>query len=131
MPASFIDTNVLVYLLGPDDEKARRAEDLLREGATISIQVLNELANVGRRKFGFSWEEMIEFLGGLRQLLDVVPLDEVTHDEGIRIARRYGLSVYDGMIAGAALTAGCEILWSEDMHDGLMIEDRLQIRNPF
>lgn len=131
MPASFIDTNVLVYLLGPDDEKARRAEDLLRERATISIQVLNELANVGRRKFAFSWEEVAEFLGGLRLLLDVAPLDEVTHDEGLRIARRYGLSVYEGMIAGAALTAGCEILWSEDMHDGLMIEDRLEIRNPF
>ena len=131
MPADFIDTNVLIYLLGDDDRKAGKAEALLREGGTISIQVLNELANVGRRKLGFSWDEVSEFLGSLRGLLDVVSLDAAVHEEGIRIGSRYGLSVYDGMIAGAALVAGCEILWSEDMHHGLVIDDQLHIKNPF
>lgn len=130
MPASFIDTNVLIYLLGADD-KAGRAEALLRDGGTISVQVLNELANVARRKLGFSWDEVADFLGNLRALLKVVPLDETVHEEGLRIGRRHGLSVYDSMVAGAALVAGCEILWSEDMHHGLVIDNRLQIRNPF
>jgi predicted nucleic acid-binding protein len=35
------------------------------------------------------------------------------------------------MIAAAALHADCEILWSEDMQDGLRIERKLQIRNRF
>lgn len=131
MPGSFIDTNVLVYLAGTDSSKAERAETLLREGGTISVQVLNELANVARRKLGFSWDEVSSFLDSLRGLVDVVPLDEGVHEEGLRIGRRYGLSVYDGMIVGAALIAGCETLWSEDMHHGLVIEDRMQIRNPF
>ena len=35
------------------------------------------------------------------------------------------------MIVAAALLAGADILYSEDMHDGLLVEDRLRIRNPF
>ncbi|MBB4639826.1 PIN domain-containing protein [Rhizorhapis suberifaciens] len=131
MPGSFIDTNILIYLAGSDSGKAGKAETLLNAGGTISVQVLNELANVGRRKLGFSWDEVSAFLGALRELLNVVPMDEAVHDEGLRIAQRYGLSVYDGMIAGAALGAGCEILWSEDMHSGLVIDHKLEIRNPF
>jgi predicted nucleic acid-binding protein len=40
------------------------------------------------------------------------------------------MNVYDGMIVAAAQLAGCRVLYSEDMHDGLVI-DRLTIRNPF
>ncbi len=31
----------------------------------------------------------------------------------------------------AAIDADCDILFSEDMHDGLIIDKRLTIRNPF
>ena len=41
------------------------------------------------------------------------------------------MSVYDGLIVAAALGAGCDLLWSEDLHDGLVIEQRLRIVNPF
>ena len=46
-------------------------------------------------------------------------------------AGRYGLSVYDAMMVAAALLAGCATLWSEDMQDGLPVEGRLRIVNPF
>ena len=131
MPADFLDTNVLIYLLSDDAAKAERAEGLLREGGVISVQVLNELANVARRKLNLGWDECSAFLDGLRALLEVVPLDVAVHEQGLRIARRHGLSVYDGMIAGAALAAGCTTLWSEDMHDGLVIDGALTIRTPF
>lgn len=58
-------------------------------------------------------------------------LDEALHKDGLRLARRYRLSVYDGMIVAAALTANCDILYSEDMHHGLIVDGRLQIVNPF
>ncbi|MBB6250115.1 hypothetical protein [Nitrospirillum iridis] len=41
------------------------------------------------------------------------------------------LSLYDAMIVSAALQAGCDTLWSEDMQHGLLIVDRLRIVNPF
>lgn len=131
MPASFIDTNVLIYLAGRDSFKAERAEGLLREGGVISVQVLNEMANVMRRKLGCSWDETTEYLSTLRQLLKVVSLDEAVHDQGMRVGARYGFSVYDSMIVGAALAAGCQTLWSEDMQHGQIIDGRLHIRNPF
>lgn len=131
MPASFLDTNVLIYQLSNDLSKAERADELVRKGGTISIQVLNELANVARRKIGLGWPEVKSLSDTLRALLDVVPLDVKIHVHGLRLCERHGFSVYDGMIVAAALSAGCDTLWSEDMHAGLKIEDALTIRNPF
>jgi len=131
MAGSFIDTNVLVYLASSDERKADRAEALVEAGASISVQVLNELANVARRKLQFSWGETRDLLETLRTLLDVVPLDVEAHELGLRIAERYSLSVYDAMIVAAALRAGCDTLWSEDMQHGLRVEREMRILNPF
>ena len=42
----FFDSNVLLYLASNDVAKANRAEALLADGGTISVQVLNEMSNV-------------------------------------------------------------------------------------
>ena len=131
MAAEFIDSNVLLYFASRNPVKADRAEALISAGATISVQVLNEIASVGRRKLKLSWDELDEVLALMRLLLDVVPLLASTHDRGLAVARRYGLAIYDAMIVAAALEADCNILWSEDMQDGLIVEDRLLVRNPF
>jgi predicted nucleic acid-binding protein len=104
---------------------------MLREGGVISVKVLNEMANVCRRKFNFSWDELTTMLVDLRTLLTVLSLTEVMHQVGLRISQHYHLSVNDAMIVGAALDAGCAGLWSEDMQHGLVIDDCLTIRNPF
>ena len=133
MPAykAFIDTNILLYLLSADDDKADRAELIVRKGGLISVQVLNEMANVARRKLAMPWREINELLALIRSVCSVEPLTIETHDRGRRVAERYKLSVYDAMIVAAALIAGCETLHSEDMQDGLLIDNQLRIRNPF
>jgi predicted nucleic acid-binding protein len=132
MPGSFIDTNVLVYLASGDRTKADRAETLIGQGGgTISVQVLNELANVARRKMRLSWAETHAFLSMIRALLPAQPLTVDVHETGLDLAERYGLSIYDAMIAASALHADCDTLWSEDMQDGMTLEDRLHIVNPF
>ncbi len=130
MPASFFDTNVLVYLASEDVEKADRAERLVAEGGAISVQVLNELASVARRKMRMSWPECRALLSSLQSLLEVRPLTVDTHAAGVALAERYGLSIYGSMIAAAALEAKCDVLWSEDMQHGLRIAG-LNILNPF
>ncbi|MFZ0134755.1 MAG: PIN domain-containing protein [Desulfobacterales bacterium] len=130
-PEVFIDTNVLLYLLSADTEKADRAEAILRAGGFISVQVLNEVANVARRKLAMSWMEINEVLMLIRSICTVEPLSVDTHDRGRLVAERYGLSVYDAMIVAAALIGGCKTLYSEDMQDGLVIDRQLSIRNPF
>ena len=54
-----------------------------------------------------------------------------THQAGIAIAARTGYRLYDALIVAAALEARCDILFSEDLHDGHVIEGQLTIRNPF
>lgn len=131
MPVSFFDTNVLVYLASGDASKADRAEAIIAGGGSISVQVLNELANVARRKMQMTWDETHSLLNTLRGLLTVHPITVETHDAGLRIAERYSLSIYDSMIAASALDAGCDTLWSEDMQHGMKLDEGLRIVNPF
>jgi len=131
MAGSFLDTNVLIYLASSDKVRADRAESLVAAGGTISVQVLNEAANVARRRMGLTWAETRGFLDGLSGLLVVQPLTLEIHRTGLALAERHGLSVYDGQIVAAALLAGCDRLWSEDMHHGLVVDGRLTIANPF
>ncbi len=131
MPDSFFDTNVLLYLASSDTDKADRAEAVLESGGVVSVQVLNELVSVARRKMGLSWPETHRFLSTIRGVLVVNPVTITIHETGLRLAEQHKLSVYDAMIAAAALEARCETLWSEDMQDGALIDGRLRIRNPF
>lgn len=127
----FVDTNVLLYLLSGDAAKAERAEALLAGRIVISVQVLNEFANVARRKLGLAWPELAQALVDIRRFADVRPLALETHERGMVLAKRYQLSVHDAMIAAAALEAGCTTLASEDFSAGQRFEGRLTIRNPF
>lgn len=126
----FIDTNVLIYVLSSDTAKAERVERLFADGGTISIQVLNEMANVMRRKLGMEWHEAQDVLSMVRSLFAVIPNTIEIHDKGLDLAQRHSLSIYDAMIVAAALDTECTILWSEDMQHGFRIET-LEIRNPF
>src|SRR5207237_2474543 len=112
-------------------DKADRAERLVRNGGTISVQVLNEIASVARRKMGLSWAETHRFLTLIRGLLPVEPLTIATHDTGLALTERYGLSTYDAMIAASALQADCDRLWSEDMQHDMLLDQRLRIIDPF
>lgn len=130
MSVEFVDTNVILYLLD-DGPKADRAEAILARGPRISVQVLNEAMVNCRRKAGMDWNDTASFLAGVRALCPVEDLTLRTHDVGRALAERYGFSVYDAMIVAAALIAGSETLWTEDMHAGLLVEGQLRLVNPF
>jgi predicted nucleic acid-binding protein len=127
----FFDTNVLLYLLSADQDKADRAEAALAAGGSVSIQVLNEFASVASRKLGMPIPEIRETLAVIRAVCRVEPMSEDTHDLGLKVAERYGLSVYDSMIVASALLAGCKSLLTEDLQDGQTFDGRLKVRNPF
>lgn len=129
--ACFFDTNILIYAL-EEGAKGKAARRLLDEGGRVSVQCLNEFANVARRKLGLDWDEIEEAVSRTRQDCGpVIALGERIHVEGLRLARRYQLSIYDSMMAAAALSAGCTALYSEDMQDGLVIDGRPTVVNPF
>lgn len=131
---AFIDSNVVLYLLSGDAHKACQAEALLAARPVVSVQVLNEVAHVCRRKLRMDWREVDELLLAVQDLCTVTPLTLAVHERGRALARQHQLSVYDAMIAAAALQAGCGTLYSEDMHAGLMLggpAGAMRIVNPF
>jgi predicted nucleic acid-binding protein len=131
MPADFFDSNVVLYLGLHGTKKADRAERLLQSGGSISVQVLNECANVLRLKRKVPWPETHAFLAEVLSMVRVWPITIEIHRSGLRLAERYGFSVYDSFIVAAALAADCDTLWSEDMQHGMLVEQRLRIANPF
>ncbi len=127
----FFDTNVLLYLLSGDPARASRAEKELSSGGVVSVQVLNEFASVASRKLQMSIAEIREVLTAIRAVCTIVSISAETHDLGLQIAERYGLSVYDSMIVASALLAECKTLITEDMQDGQTFHGRIRVRNPF
>ena len=128
---AFFDTNVLLYLFSADIAKADVAEGIMVNGGAIRAQVLNEFASVARRKMGMSFLEIREVLAPIHRICDVAHLTLDTHIHGLRIAERYNYNVWDAMIVASALLADCAVLYTEDMHHGQILEDRLQLINPF
>ena len=127
---AFLDTNVLVYAqcVGTKSEKARH---VVLEGGIVSVQVLNELTNVLRRKIGLDWNEIAEVLEDVKTALDPVrPIGLETHVAALDLSRDNGFNFYDSLIIAAALEADCDQLLTEDLQSGRRIEG-LVIVNPF
>ncbi len=127
----FFDTNILLYLLSSDTKKADWVTKNLQQSNVISVQVLNEFTSASIRKIKISNSELDEFLDLFTSTFNVRSLDIDTFETGLMVSRRYGYHHYDSMIIAAALQAGCEKLYSEDMQHRQVIDKRLQIVNPF
>ena len=133
MPASpFLDTNVLIYSVAKHDARSETAEALLAAGGVVSVQVFNEFAATARRKLGMSWGDIAEALDAIRILCPSPRgISIETHDAAVKIAQTHGFHMYDALVIASALAADCETLYTEDLQDGQVIEERLTIRNPF
>jgi predicted nucleic acid-binding protein len=130
-PGDFLDSNILVYAF-TTDPRAAKSQALLERGCIIGVQGLNEFTNVAKRKLGMTWAEVRDALSAIRTICrTIVPIDVETHDDALRIAERYGYAFFDALMIASALRADCRILWSEDMQDGLVVDQRLRIVNPF
>jgi predicted nucleic acid-binding protein len=127
----FADTNIVVYAVGKDSNKRIKARRIIAEGVTISAQVINETVNVLTRKQGASLADAHEVAESLLELCEVVSVSGGTIREAIRLVRRYRFSHWDSLVVAAALLAGCERLYSQDMQHGQVIDGRLTIVNPF
>lgn len=129
---AFFDTNILIYAALGEDPRSERAEEVLLSGGTISVQVLNEFVAVARRKLRRPWPDTKKALEWIRILCPgPLPLTIDIHENAVRISERYGFQIYDGIVIASALEAGCDILYSEDLQDGQVIDGSLTVKNPF
>ena len=131
---SFIDSNVLIYWTD-DSTRADVVEKLLAADASISIQVLNEFTKVLFKKRALPIKQIRKWCDTLLDVCEVHELSVKTHSLALQLMAKYKLSFYDANIVSAAGLAGCDVLYSEDMQDGLVVrfpdKTSLSIRNPF
>jgi predicted nucleic acid-binding protein len=126
----FFDTNVIVYAQQPN-AKGEVARRLLAQGGFVSVQVLNEFASVSHKKFGRSWPEISDAVQDIIAMTEApIPLTLDMHSVARELAESHRLSFYDALIIAAALEAGCETLFSEDLQSGRRFGE-LSIENPF
>jgi predicted nucleic acid-binding protein len=103
---------------------------LIRAGATVSVQVLNEFINIARKKFGLPYAEASEALRPMKASSRIVPLTRDTHERALEIAIGAKLHIYDALIVADAELAGCDVLLTEDLNNGQTFGP-ITIRNPF
>lgn len=127
----FLDSNIILYSLDANEQKKKKAEDLLKSFPIISPQVVFECLNIVIKKFKFLKSDALDFS---RLLIKYSSIQEETKDtvmDALLLFNKYSLQVFDSKIVASALHADCSILYSEDMQSGLVIEGRLTIVNPF
>lgn len=120
---TFLDTNALVYFVdGRACEKRAVASALIAKALgssryAISVQVLNEFANVAMKKFQMDEGEVAEYIEAFRQIRTIPPSVEQTL-KALSLRKRYGIQFYDSLIVAAAEQAGCDEIVTEDLNDG-------------
>jgi predicted nucleic acid-binding protein len=127
----FIDTNVILYLMGTDADRIEKVEQLMQQQPVISSQVVNEVVNVCLRKFSLSVDKTFELANGLLDNCDVVPVDTAIIRSAMNVFVTHKVSHWDSLIIAAALQAGCNMLYTEDFQHNQIIKEQLRILNPF
>ncbi len=138
MSASFLDSNILVYLFDERNHHkhgiaANLVNKALRTGnAVISFQVVQETLNVITTKLAtpLDSEDTSRFFESVLLPLWKVNPGRTLYRRGLEIRYRYQFSFYDSLIVAAALEVGCGTLFTEDLQHGQEI-GRLRIANPF
>ena len=133
----FLDSNVLTYWVATG-QRADQVEQLLAGNAVISVQVLNEFANVLRKKQNMPLPAIRELVDTLLQTCEVCDLTVRIHCAALELAGRYKIGIYDANMLAAAGESGCAVVYSEDMQHGISIkmpktlnDGSLSIKNPF
>ena len=109
-------------------------EELLKQQVQIyiSIQVINECHWNLVRKFELIDEKVTRLIQeNVIEITNVVSVDLSTYMKANMLRMRYNQSFWDSLIVASALESGCAVLYTEDMQDGQVIEEKLKIVNPF
>ncbi len=137
MSGEFVDTNILVYAhdRGAGAKRTRAAALLERLGGErrglLSTQVLMEFYVTATRKLPRHLDPptaaaIVEDFGTWPlfspRVADIL--------EGGRLAQRYRIHFWDGMIVRGAVALEADVIWSEDLKPGQRYEG-IAVKNPF
>jgi predicted nucleic acid-binding protein len=130
----FIDSNIWLYLFLKDEtDKYKIAEEFISKNAEnpmfITYQVINEVTNQLVRN-NFNEEIIKENIEYMYKICTIHNFSKEVLLSASTLREKYKFSFWDSIIVASALSSGCNMLATEDMHDGLKIEN-MMIRNIF
>ena len=131
---AFADTNIWLYALiaSQDADKSTKSQAIIREPRLVtSVQVINDVCVNLLRKAQFSEEKIRELVASFYERHHVAQFEKPTLLKASSLREKYGFSFWDSTMVASALAAGAEILYSEDMHHGTLVENTLRLTNPF
>jgi predicted nucleic acid-binding protein len=131
---SFLDSNIVIYLYSNDEStKKAIAEKFLEhsEKIIISTQVLNEFIHVFRHKRKIDIDAIKKAVKELTELFTIAQITPTTIENALNIMSKYKYSYFDSLIIASAIENQCVTLYTEDMHHNQLIENTLNIVNPF
>ncbi len=138
----FVDSNIWLYALttprdGEEMSKRNKAIESLRELASkktivVSIQVINEFHWNMIRKFKINDDSVAEIVKiNIESIAVINEIGYSVYRKAFDLRKKYSLSFWDSLIVASALEAECEMLYTEDMQHGQIIESSLTVYNPF
>jgi predicted nucleic acid-binding protein len=123
----FVDSNIWLYAFSTDKkEESKRilAKQLIKEKSIIiSTQIVNEVSCnlLKKHKLDVSFYRKYQ----------VISFNLDIFESASNLRTQYHLSFWDSLVIACALFSDANILYSEDMQDGLIVDKKLTIINPF
>ncbi|MEK6682372.1 MAG: PIN domain-containing protein [Nitrospirota bacterium] len=129
----FVDTNILVYFISNYEDKKVKAKEVIfsSEEVYISSQVINEFISVCFSKKLMELKQTTTLVSDLMEALRFSCVEKSTIKKALQIKKDFNYSYWDCLVIASALENNCSILYTEDMHDGQLINNELAIINPF
>jgi predicted nucleic acid-binding protein len=130
----FRDSNIWLYLFLKDDtNKCMVAEEYISKNAQnsmfITYQVINEVTNQLIQN-NFSETIIKESIEYMYKICTIHNFSKEIILLASSLREKHSISFWDSIIIASALNSGCSTLATEDMHDGLKIENMV-IKNIF
>lgn len=130
----FIDTNIWLYaFIKSDDQHKTGTAKRVIEGHKIatSSQVINELCVNLLKKTELKEDAISGIIASFYNRYEVIEFSKDVLLRASTLRGDYNFSYWDSLIVSAALHAEAKQLYTEDMHNGLIVEKTLRIVNPF
>lgn len=131
-----LDTNVLAYSEGSDDDRRQRIADgllvaLRGHEIILPVQVLIELHGYLTRKKKVSREAARDAVASWQALVaQQADTTVAVQQAALDLAAEHHLQIFDAIILAAAAEARCKLLLSEDMGEGFVWRGTT-VANPF
>ena len=131
----FVDSNVWLYAFSTNQKEERKrllAKQLLQSHSiVISTQVINEVCCNLIKKHKLDEPSILKLILSFYNKYEILSLNIEILGSASNIRSRYHFYFWDSLIIASALSAGVDVLYSEDMQDGFVFEKKMTIVNPF